>query len=174
MFLRLHNSLEDFVMIKIVDGQPVEYSDSQLRRDHPFTIFPRVMTNAVRQRFGVIIEEEGTPTEGQIQDGYEQVNGSWRKRWRSKTAEEVTEERLRVRVTPYQLKMASIDLGHTAAIQSAIAGLSGAQRAKLQLMLDSKPRIQASEVWINTLLDTAGLTSEQKVELFTAAAAVEV
>jgi len=131
------------------------------------------MTNAVRARFGAIIPQGGSPSPGQVKDGYEQVNGVWQTKWRDKTAEEIASERARVRVTPYQLKMAIIDGGYLAAVRGVIQGLSGAQKEKLQLRLDYKPAIQADEGWVNQMLDAAGLSGPQKVALFEAAQAVD-
>jgi len=160
--------------VKVTNGMPEAYNRARLLADNPHISFPRSFSDALLEDYGVyrVTETQGLP--GQIRDGFEQVDGVWQTKWRDKTAEEIASERARVRVTPYQLKMAIIDGGHLAAVRGVIQGLSGDQKEKLQLRLDHKPFIRADEGWVNQMLDAAGLSDPQKVALFEAAAAIDV
>lgn len=82
--------------IKVVDGQPVEYSLGKLRLDNPNTSFPKWPDSSILEEFDVYelkLVERPHPTISQdVTEGEPQlVNGVWTQNW---VATEVDDEEL--------------------------------------------------------------------------------
>lgn len=167
------------MMYQLLNGQLEPLSDGEIRAQNPDVIFPRNLTNRVRERFGAIFPDEGSRSEGQVLDTITQVNGVWVKQWRDKTAQEaadaLTAKRNGMRVSRLQARLALTQAGLWGSIQGAIDNISDTtQRATAQAYFDEAQTWRRSSPFIASIGAALNQSDAQIDALFEAAAAIDV
>ncbi|QCO57448.1 hypothetical protein EOK75_17190 (plasmid) [Pseudorhodobacter turbinis] len=170
------------MIIKVIDGQPVQYNLAKLFRDNPSTSFPKNPSDTLLNNFDVFsvsIAPRPSAAEGEVVElgAVVSIGGEWIQTWnvRTKTNEELeadlVQRRSEMKCTPLQGKLA---LGETAWEQVELILADPTTPFAMRVAILSSTEWERTSQMMDELAWFLGYTPEQVDALFVAAASIKV
>ena len=153
--------------VKVTNEVATKYSLRSLKRDNPNTSFPKDPSDVLLALYDMYPLVEGSiPTTDIVETGpIELIDGVWTQTYtgRDYTPEE---KRPQMIVTMRQARLALLQQGLLANVETAIASMSEPDRSQVSIEWEYASTVERTSPWISAMASALGLTEEQMDNLF--------